>query len=208
MSLTRQPRNFGCFLTAHIIDEVNGFFFLFNSYYIHIFYMNLLLWFFKTVETNHKVFLFIDLLNTTNTNKLQPYGEIDPNFVEGHFAKLGATFTIMDIRGRCMNVNFNQNYNHPLIIKGWIELRAFFCINGNRFLLMTYHGDNLFSIDVGQRQFNPLELPSYHSYRYSGLEPEPFQVTLTKFSAKKFKLVSFFIYYLSIICNFISFFSK
>jgi hypothetical protein len=104
----------------------------------------------------------------------------------------------MDTRGRCMNVEFNQNYNHPLIRKGWIGLRSFFGINGNKFLLVTYHGDNLFGIDVGQRQFNPLELPTYHSYRYSALEPGQFQVTLTKFSAEKFKLVSFFIFCLKI----------
>jgi len=116
--------------------------------------------------------------------------------VEENYGQLGTTLTIMDTRGRCINVEFNKNIYHPLIIKGWTEMRAFFGINGNKFLLVTYHGDNLFSIYVEQRQFNPLELPPYHSYRYIGLEPEPFKVTLTKFSASKFKLVSFFVNYL------------
>lgn len=87
-------------------------------------------------------------------------------------------------------MDFNLSFHFPLITKGWTELRQLFGINGNKLLLMTYLGDNRFGLDVQLDEFSPLKLPYYHTYRYIGLELEPFEVKLTKYYAEKYKLVS------------------
>lgn len=126
---------------------------------------------------------------------MQPYSELNPRFVQQHYHELELSFIVMNRRCRIMTVKFNLSYYHPLITKGWAELRSFFRIDGNKMLLMTYHGNNRFLIDVAQpTELNPLELPAYHTYQNVALEPDPFQVTLTSFYANKYKLVSLFLY--------------
>jgi hypothetical protein len=126
---------------------------------------------------------------------LQPYGELDPTFVQQHYHELGVNFMVINRRSRIMTVKFNLSYFHPLITEGWPELRSFLGIDGNKMLLMTYQGNNRFLIHVAQpTELNLLELPAYHTYRNVAMEPDPFQVTLTSFSATNYKLVSWFLY--------------
>jgi hypothetical protein len=130
------------------------------------------------------------MLKPTYILMLQPYGEFDPKFVKEHYCELGQRITIMDRRGNTKDVEFNLSPNYPLIINGWTELRQLFGIVGNKIILMSYLGDNRFVLHVQSDDFSPLKLPYYHTYRYVGLEPEPFEVKLTKYYAEKYKLVS------------------
>lgn len=139
--------------------------------------------------------MYYIMLNNTSLTSFQPYGELDPTFVQKHYHELGVNFIVMYRRCRIMTVKFNLSYHHPLITEGWSELRIFLQIDGNKILLMTYHGNNRFLIDIAQpTELNPLELPPYHTYRNVALEPEPFEVKLTSFSVGKYKLVSLFLY--------------
>jgi len=79
----------------------------------------------------------------------------------------------MDRRRRTMIVKFNMSYYYPLIIEGWTDVRNFMGIQGNKMMLMTYCGNNRFLIEVHPSEFNLLNLPAYHTYRFSGLQPDP-----------------------------------
>jgi hypothetical protein len=185
MSFTSQHQNLGSFFTAHISDEVCIMLHHLRNQ-LHLLHVNL--HFFKNL-----CIMFHIMLNNTSLTSLQPYGELDPSFVQQRYHELGVNFIVMNRRCRIMTVKFNLSYRHPLITEGWSELRSFLGIHGNKMLLMTYLGNNRFLIDIAQpTELNPLELPAYHTYRNVALEPRPFEVTLT--SSKKYKLVSFLLY--------------
>jgi len=47
-----------------------------------------------------------------------------------------------------IEVEFNKNMGHPLMTEKWLHVRDVFGISGNRLMLFTYLGNNLFFVNV------------------------------------------------------------
>jgi hypothetical protein len=60
-------------------------------------------------------------------------------------------------------VKFNGDYCHPLFTNGWHSLRNKLAIQGNAKILISYHGDNIFKVEVGPQITTSQLIPPYHS---------------------------------------------
>jgi hypothetical protein len=101
----------------------------------------------------------------------------------------------LDLTDPCGNVHrirFNQSVNRPLIIGGWDKMRKFYSLKGDHGVLFNYLGGNQFKINVFMRPLEPFSFPSYHS-KIKRLVSRRFNVTLTKYTAKKSQLVKFYL---------------
>jgi hypothetical protein len=64
---------------------------------------------------------------------------------------------------RCHEVKFNRDYCHPLLTSGWHNLRKQLSILGNAQMMISYHGNNIFQVVVGQQITSSELIPPYHS---------------------------------------------
>ncbi|GAU30497.1 hypothetical protein TSUD_18770 [Trifolium subterraneum] len=118
----------------------------------------------------------------------QPYGEMNPKFIQEIYHELKEEIVVFDREYRCLNVQFNGSVEHPLIVYGWSTMRDYYRIDGNIMLLMTYVGDNHFLLDFLPQEFDPNKLPSYHIYKHFAADPVSFNVTLTPYLASASQL--------------------
>jgi hypothetical protein len=114
---------------------------------------------------------------------------MNPKFIFEVYEELDSKLTICDETNRNMKVEWNGSSQHPLILTGWKNLRRFFGITGNKMLLMTYLGTSAFLLEILPQPFDPLNLPSYHSYRTFEADPTSFDVKLTAYHVSGSQLV-------------------
>jgi hypothetical protein len=76
-----------------------------------------------------------------------------------------------------------------MFVAGWKDLGPSFGFNENKLILMTYVAKNRFIVDFLPEPFDPKNLPTWHSYKYSHLDPYSFEVELTKYLAQGSQLV-------------------
>jgi len=77
--------------------------------------------------------------------------------------------------------------------ENWLRVRDVFGISGNRLMLFTYLGNNLFFVNVYyEKPMGLNRLPFEHSYRRAKEEPKHFEVIWTNLAATGNQLVIYF----------------
>jgi hypothetical protein len=74
--------------------------------------------------------------------------ELPRYFVYDFYEELGDTFILMDAYKHIIEVKFNKHARHPLMTENWLRVRDVFGISGDRLMLFTYHGNNIFFVNV------------------------------------------------------------
>jgi len=89
---------------------------------------------------------------------------------------------IIDENGNMHMVNFNGDYNHPLLTHGWSQLRSFYGFECHKEIILCYSGQNDFVIyPFDSAVTDTGEIPSYHNMSTAPGEIVCFDVTLSKF---------------------------
>jgi hypothetical protein len=114
---------------------------------------------------------------------------MNPLFIEEIYRDLSEEIILMDRTNRRLKVQYNQAFNHPLIINGWDKMTTVFRITRNQLILFTYVGANKFVLDFLPDEFQPNKLPKYHSYKHHLADPFSFNVSLTPYLASGTELV-------------------
>jgi hypothetical protein len=96
---------------------------------------------------------------------------------------------LMDRSNKHINVEFNGSTQHPYFVYGWSKVGPHFGYHENKMIQMTYLGNSRFIIDFLPQQFDPNNLPNYHSYKQTHTNPVSFDVTLTPYLAAGSQLV-------------------
>lgn len=113
-----------------------------------------------------------------------------PKFIREIYHELEPQVVVFDRQYRKLEVQFNGSVQHPLLVQGWSTMRDYYGIHENTMLLFTHAGDNQFLVDFPPIEFNPNNLPSYHSYKYFAADPVSFNIKLTPYLASGSQLVS------------------
>jgi hypothetical protein len=101
--------------------------------------------------------------------------ELPRYFVYDFYEELGDTFILRDGYNRIIEVKFNKNMAHSMMAENWLSVRDVFGISGNRLMLFTYIGNNIFFVDVYHEISMGLSrLPSEHSFCRAMEEPKHF----------------------------------
>jgi hypothetical protein len=113
----------------------------------------------------------------------KPWGEIPCSFVQEFDNELGEDWTLVNNNNIRTTIKFNQHPHHPLG-------EDLFQIEGNRMILFSYLGNNLFHINIYHGQPVDLSrLPPQHTYRLSNRHYDIFDVPLTHNMATGSQLV-------------------
>jgi hypothetical protein len=90
-------------------------------------------------------------------------------------------------------MEFNKSLINPLIIKGWIELRTTYNLQGYQRVFFNYMGDNFFKISFDSKESKPNVFPPFHSLSTAPKFHISFQVTLQRHASLYKPLVMHFI---------------
>jgi hypothetical protein len=99
-------------------------------------------------------------------------------------------------------MEFNKSLINPLIIKGWIELRTTYNLQGYQRVFFNYMGDNFFKISCDSKESKPNVFPPFHSLSTAPKFHISFQVTLQRHTSLYKPLVMHFIILYHFILNF------
>jgi hypothetical protein len=99
-------------------------------------------------------------------------------------------------------MEFNKSLINPLIIKGWIELRTTYNLQGYQRVFFNYMGDNFFKISFDSKESKPNVFPPFHSLSTAPKFHISFQVTLQRHTSLYKPLVMHFIILYHFILNF------
>jgi hypothetical protein len=105
----------------------------------------------------------------------------------------------LDPYGDVYKLHYNQKFDHPLIIGGWMTLQNVYHFPWNVEVSFGYYGHNFFSF-LSYRNLDMVrEILLYHSRSTLAKKTRCFDVTLTEEMVKKNKIVEFNLFFWSLI---------
>jgi hypothetical protein len=90
-------------------------------------------------------------------------------------------------------VNYNNNFNHPLIIGGWNILKEFYGFSHNVDVEFTYYENRCFSVSKWHNLEPYNQIPPFHSRSTIPTKTSYFDVLLTEENVTKTKIVKYYL---------------
>jgi hypothetical protein len=123
---------------------------------------------------------------------LQIYPEVEPKFILQFWKDLRSFWHILDNKGNRNILEYNNNFDHPLIIGGWNTLSNFVGFGNNVDDIFAYYGHRCFEI-ISWYQIESLpKIRPFHSRSTHPRCTKSYDIKLTADMVQQTKLVESF----------------
>lgn len=88
---------------------------------------------------------------------------MEPIFIVTYHHELGEHLNVCNNEGKCHIIKYNKDLIYPLITTGLNDLKAFYNIQDNVKIVLSYFGNDLFQIKSFTPRDSTSSIPSFHS---------------------------------------------
>ncbi|KAL5179631.1 hypothetical protein HKD37_01G000901 [Glycine soja] len=92
-------------------------------------------------------------------NIVHLYGEVSRSFAI-RLDELEPTWHLLHSSGNMHSVTYNQDLVSPALLAGWMELREFYGLTGNRHVTLTHYGQSIFLLTIFKSSSEPKDVSS------------------------------------------------
>ncbi|GAU32455.1 hypothetical protein TSUD_144640 [Trifolium subterraneum] len=120
-----------------------------------------------------------DSLSIVKTSD-QKYAEIETSFGKRHRGETYGNWQVIKNDTDYHKLRFNNDYENPLILtQGWNKFKEFHNLPDNVEVMLSFHGNNTFQVDVIKELKGRAEIPSFHSRSLHPTRTSVFDFSLT-----------------------------